>query len=60
MHKGFILWFTGLSGSGKSTLAEKIIVEAIKQRISEPEQIAYVLQHVEEEIASSGPICPTR
>src|ERR1043165_4691240 len=25
MHKGFILWFTGLSGSGKSTLAEKII-----------------------------------
>jgi adenylylsulfate kinase len=27
MHKGFILWFTGLSGSGKSTLAEKIIAD---------------------------------
>ncbi len=25
MHKGFILWFTGLSGSGKSTLSEHII-----------------------------------
>src|SRR5437773_654084 len=27
MHKGFILWFTGLSGSGKSTLAEKIMAD---------------------------------
>jgi adenylyl-sulfate kinase len=25
MHKGFILWFTGLSGSGKSTLSERIV-----------------------------------
>lgn len=25
MHKGFILWFTGLSGAGKSTLAEKAV-----------------------------------
>jgi site-specific DNA recombinase len=35
----------------RRTLAEKVILEAIKQRISEPEQIAYVLQRVEEEIA---------
>lgn len=28
-----------------------MILEAIKQRISDPEQIAYVLQRVEEEIA---------
>src|ERR1044071_5969901 len=25
MHKGFILWFTGLSGSGKSTLSEQLV-----------------------------------
>ena len=25
MHKGFILWFTGLSGSGKSTLSESLV-----------------------------------
>ena len=25
MHKGFILWFTGLSGAGKSTLAERLV-----------------------------------
>src|SRR5437016_14377632 len=25
MHKGFILWFTGLSGSGKSTLADNLV-----------------------------------
>lgn len=25
MHKGFILWFTGLSGAGKSTLAENLV-----------------------------------
>ncbi len=25
MHKGFILWFTGLSGSGKSTLGERLL-----------------------------------
>src|SRR5437660_9877063 len=25
MHKGFILWFTGLSGSGKSTLSERLV-----------------------------------
>src|SRR6266446_684218 len=25
MHKGFILWFTGLSGSGKSTLSENLV-----------------------------------
>lgn len=24
MHKGFVLWFTGLSGSGKSTLSKKV------------------------------------
>src|SRR3954453_12401157 len=24
MHRGFILWFTGLSGAGKSTLSERI------------------------------------
>lgn len=24
MHKGFILWFTGLSGSGKSTLSQMV------------------------------------
>ncbi len=35
----------------RRTLAEKVILEAIKQRISEPEQIAYVLQRVEEQIA---------
>src|SRR3989440_3331234 len=25
MHKGFVLWFTGLSGAGKSTLAENLL-----------------------------------
>jgi len=25
MHKGFVLWFTGLSGAGKSTLSEHLI-----------------------------------
>jgi adenylyl-sulfate kinase len=25
LHKGFILWFTGLSGAGKSTLAENLL-----------------------------------
>lgn len=25
MHKGFILWFTGLSGSGKSTLSDNLV-----------------------------------
>ncbi len=25
MHKGFILWFTGLSGAGKSTLAASLL-----------------------------------
>jgi adenylyl-sulfate kinase len=25
MHKGFILWFTGLSGAGKSTLSEQLV-----------------------------------
>jgi len=27
MHKGFILWFTGLSGAGKSTLGEMLVDE---------------------------------
>src|SRR5947208_1602841 len=31
MHKGFILWFTGLSGAGKSTLAESL-VKTFKER----------------------------
>jgi len=31
MHKGFILWFTGLSGAGKSTLAERL-VKTFKER----------------------------
>jgi hypothetical protein len=35
----------------RRTLAEKVILDAIKQRISDPEQIAYILQRVEEEIA---------
>jgi site-specific DNA recombinase len=35
----------------RRTLAEKVILEAIKERISEPEQIEYALQRVEEEIA---------
>jgi hypothetical protein len=35
----------------RRTLAEKVILEAIRQRISDPEQIAYVLQRVEQEIA---------
>ena len=35
----------------RRTLAEKVILEAVKEQISEPEQIAYVLQRVEEEIA---------
>ncbi len=35
----------------RRTLAEKVILGAIKERISEPEQVAYVLQRVEEEIA---------
>jgi len=25
LHRGFILWFTGLSGAGKSTLAENLV-----------------------------------
>jgi len=35
----------------RRTLAERIILDAVKERISEPEHIAYVLQRVEEEIA---------
>ena len=31
MHKGFILWFTGLSGAGKSTLAERLVA-AFRER----------------------------
>jgi adenylylsulfate kinase len=27
LHRGFVLWFTGLSGAGKSTLAEKLVAE---------------------------------
>lgn len=27
MHKGFILWFTGLSGAGKSTISERLLAE---------------------------------
>ncbi len=27
MHKGFVLWFTGLSGAGKSTLADALVLE---------------------------------
>jgi adenylyl-sulfate kinase len=27
VHKGFILWFTGLSGAGKSTLADRLVAE---------------------------------
>lgn len=27
MHKGFVLWFTGLSGAGKSTLSEGLVRE---------------------------------
>src|SRR5579862_4714796 len=27
MHKGFILWFTGLSGAGKSTLADTLMTD---------------------------------
>lgn len=27
MHRGFVLWFTGLSGAGKSTLAENLNAE---------------------------------
>lgn len=25
LHKGFILWFTGLSGAGKSTISERLV-----------------------------------
>lgn len=25
MHKGFVLWFTGLSGAGKSTISERLL-----------------------------------
>jgi len=35
----------------RRTLAEKVILDAIKQRISDVEQDAYVLQRVQEEIA---------
>jgi hypothetical protein len=35
----------------RRTLAERVILDAIKERISEPEHVAYVLQRVEEEIA---------
>ncbi len=35
----------------RRTLAEKVILEAVQEQISEPKQIAYVLQRVEEEIA---------
>jgi site-specific DNA recombinase len=35
----------------RRTLAERLILDAIKERISEPEHVAYVLQRVEEEIA---------
>src|SRR5512138_884897 len=27
MHRGFILWFTGISGAGKSTLSERLVAE---------------------------------
>ena len=35
----------------KRKLAEKVIVDAIGERISDPEQIRYVLERVEEEVA---------
>jgi site-specific DNA recombinase len=35
----------------RRTLAERVILDAIKERISDPEHVAYVLQRVEEEIA---------
>lgn len=31
MHKGFILWFTGLSGAGKSTISQRL-AEIFRQR----------------------------
>jgi hypothetical protein len=35
----------------RRTLAEKVILDAIQERMSEPEHVAYILQRVEEEIA---------
>ncbi len=35
----------------RRTLAEKVILGAIHEQIAEPEQVAYVLQRVEDEIA---------
>jgi hypothetical protein len=35
----------------RRTLAERVILEAVQERVSEPDQIAYVLQRVEEEIS---------
>ncbi|HEY6244643.1 MAG TPA: molybdopterin-guanine dinucleotide biosynthesis protein MobB, partial [Pyrinomonadaceae bacterium] len=31
MHKGFVLWFTGLSGAGKTTLSTRL-AEELKTR----------------------------
>jgi adenylyl-sulfate kinase len=31
MHKGFVLWFTGMSGAGKSTLAERLHAEFVRR-----------------------------
>jgi hypothetical protein len=39
----------------RRTLAEKVSLEAIIERISEPEQIAYVLDRVVQEIAKLRP-----
>jgi hypothetical protein len=35
----------------RRTLAEKVIVQAVREKISDPEHVAYVLKRVEEEIA---------
>jgi hypothetical protein len=35
----------------RRTLAEKVILEAVKDEIADPEHVAYVLRRVEEEIA---------
>ena len=36
VHKGCVLWFTGLSGSGKSTLADALEQTLSLIHISEP------------------------
>ena len=43
MHKGFVLWFTGLSGAGKSTVsrlvAERLRAQGAKVEVLDGDEV---------------------